>query len=173
MKPGALPAFDPETGELNVVVETPKGCRTKYAYDEETGLFKLKKLLPAGMVFPFSFGFIPSTHGGDGDPLDVLIVSEEPLFPGCLVKARLIGGWKARQIGKGKNQRNDRLLAVPDIPDTRQVRSLRDLDERFACQVKEFFVSYQRLEGTEFKVLAELGPKEVEKLVRRATADEE
>src|ERR1041385_784500 len=61
MKPGALPAFDPETGELNVLVETPKGCRTKFAYDEETGLFKLKKLLPAGMVFPFDFGFIPST----------------------------------------------------------------------------------------------------------------
>src|SRR5690242_6477172 len=113
MKPGSLPAFAAESGDLNVVIETPKGSRSKFSYDEDTGLFTLSKLLPAGMAFPFSFGFVPSTRGGDGDPLDVLLVFDEPLFPGLLVAARLIGAIRARQSEDGKMKRNDRLLAVP------------------------------------------------------------
>src|SRR6266542_4104009 len=104
MKPtlNTLPPFDSETGDLNVIIETPKGSRNKFACDEETGLVRLKKLLPLGMTFPFDFGFVPSTRGGDGDPLDVLILSEEALFPGCLVKARLFGALKATQREEGK-----------------------------------------------------------------------
>jgi inorganic pyrophosphatase len=169
MKHGALPTFDLKTGDLNVIIETPRGCRTKYTYDEETGLFKLKKLLPAGMVFPFDFGFIPSTRGGDGDPVDVLIITDESLFPGCLVKARLIGGLKAQQVGKGKTERNDRLLAVPVLPNGNDApRSVQDLGEKLLCYIKEFFFSYQRIEGTEFKVLRVLKPKEAEKSVRQS-----
>jgi inorganic pyrophosphatase len=121
------------------------------------------------MVFPFDFGFIPSTRGGDGDPLDVLVVSDEALFPGCLVKARLIGALKAQQTAKGKTNRNDRLLAVPVLPNMRETpRSLRDLGEKLLREIKEFFATYQRLEGKEFKVLGVLGPKEAEKLVKSA-----
>src|SRR5215213_990364 len=74
-------------GELNVIIETPKGSRNKFNYDEETGLFKLGGVLPAGASFPFDFGFVPSTLGGDGDPLDVLVLMDEPAFAGCLVRA--------------------------------------------------------------------------------------
>lgn len=167
MKPGALPAFDSETGDLNVVIETPRGSRSKFSYDEETGFFELSKLLPAGMVFPYSFGFIPSTRGGDGDPLDVLMLYEESLFPGCLVPARLIGGFKAKQTEKDKLKRNDRLIAVPVLPqDYGPPQSIRDLDERLLNEVEEFFGQYQRLMGKEFKVLGLLGPGKALELVR-------
>jgi inorganic pyrophosphatase len=169
MKPGMLPAFDEKTGDLNVIVETPRGSRAKFSYDEATGLFSLSKLLPVGMAFPFSFGFIPSTRGGDGDPLDVMIVCEEMLFPGCLVPARLIGGLKAQQSDEGKMTRNDRLLAVPVLPQEYGApRSVRDLDQRLFSEVEEFFASYQRLRGKKFKVLGVLGPKEAKALVQKS-----
>ncbi len=78
-------------GGINVIIETPKGFRNKYAYDEEFGLIALTKTLPAGSSFPFDFGFIPQTKGGDGDPLDVLVIMEEPAFAGCLVNCRILG----------------------------------------------------------------------------------
>ena len=78
-------------GELNVIIETPKGSRNKYNYDEGLRLFKLGGVLPSGAVFPFDFGFVPSTTGGDGDPLDVLVLMDEPAFPGRVVDVRLVG----------------------------------------------------------------------------------
>ena len=90
-----LPPFDPETGVLNLFIETPKGSRNKYVYDNNSGLMKLKKHLPRGMIYPFDFGFVPGTLAEDGDPLDVLLLGEGELFPGCLVKGRLLGALKA------------------------------------------------------------------------------
>src|SRR5687767_782444 len=92
-----LASFNEENGFLNVIVETPKGSRNKYNFDFELGLFRLKKVLPAGAVFPFDFGFIPSTCGDDGDPLDVLLLMDEPAFAGCVVEARLLGAMEASQ----------------------------------------------------------------------------
>src|SRR3712207_9187895 len=86
-----LRAGRPGADEVNVIVETPKGSRNKFDCDEEYRLFTLGGVLPAGAVFPFDFGFIPSTRGGDGDPLDILILMDEPAFTGCLVSARVIG----------------------------------------------------------------------------------
>src|SRR3982750_3841183 len=74
-----------------VVVETPKGSHNKYQFDPALGGFILKGVLPEGMSFPYDFGFLPSTLGEDGDPLDVLVLSDEPAFCGCVVPARLIG----------------------------------------------------------------------------------
>jgi inorganic pyrophosphatase len=169
MKPGTLPAFDKESGDLNVIIETPKGSRAKFSYDEASGLFSLSKLLPVGMAFPFSFGFIPSTRGGDGDPLDVLMLFDELLFPGCLVPARLIGGLKAQQSEDRKMTRNDRLLAVPVLPqEYGSPRSIRELDKRLLSEIEEFFATYQRLRGKKFKVLGQLGPTEAKELVRKS-----
>ena len=84
-----LDPFDAKTKNLNVIVDTPKGSRNKFEYDEELGLFKLSGVLPAGANFPYDFGFLPSTRGGDGDPLDVLVLMDDPAFVGCLVPARL------------------------------------------------------------------------------------
>src|SRR5437764_15464112 len=84
-------------GVVHVIVDTPKGSRNKFKYDEELGLFKLSGVLPAGAVFPFDFGFVPATLGGDGDALDVLLLMDEPAFVGCLVEVRLIGVIEAEQ----------------------------------------------------------------------------
>ena len=73
------------------IIETPKGSRNKYAFDPDQRIFELKKVPPAGMAFPYDFGFVPSTVAEDGDPVDVLVLMDEPAFPGCLLRCRLIG----------------------------------------------------------------------------------
>src|SRR5215471_878934 len=97
-----LPAVDPDTGRLNVVIDTPKGSRNKYKFNEQHGDWRLSKVLPLGMTFPYDFGFLPSTRGEDGDPLDVLVLLDEPAFPGCVVPARLIGILEAAQTQEGQ-----------------------------------------------------------------------
>src|SRR4051812_19029265 len=99
--PAKLPSFDRESGELTVVVETPRGSRNKFDFDPAVGLFELAGVLPAGASFPFDFGFVPSTRAPDGDPLDVLVLMDEPAFPGCVVRCRLLGVIEAEQTEKG------------------------------------------------------------------------
>jgi len=103
--------FVTNTNNINAVVETPRGCAAKYNYDEETQMFRLKKILPQGLVFPFHFGFIPYTKAEDGDPLDVLILLDEPSWPGCIIECNVIGVLEAEEIKNKKRVRNDRLIA--------------------------------------------------------------
>src|SRR6478672_8090538 len=109
-----LPALDPESEDLNVIIETPKGSRNKFKYDDALRVFRLSGVLPAGAVFPYDFGFVPSTQGEDGDPLDVLLFMDEPVPPGTVVPCRVLGVILARQkpASGGRAERNDRLLAV-------------------------------------------------------------
>jgi inorganic pyrophosphatase len=110
----ALPTFDPDSGDLLAVIETPKGSRNKYAFNPALRLFEMRRVLPRGMVFPFDFGFIPATKADDGDPLDVLLMLEESAPQGCIVRIRLLGAIEARERGANRQwERNDRLLAVP------------------------------------------------------------
>ena len=97
-----------------VVIETPRGSRNKYKLDEKSGRFRLSKIMPEGMVFPFDFGFFPGTRAEDGDPLDVLVLCEEPTFPGCQIDCRLAGVLLTRQVEKGdtRSKRNDRLVGI-------------------------------------------------------------
>jgi inorganic pyrophosphatase len=98
---------------VDVIIETPKGCRNKFAYDPSTGLFKLSKILAEGMMFPYDFGFAPNTKADDGDPIDLLVLVEETTFPGCLVECDLIGVIEATQEEKtGGPKRNPRLIGV-------------------------------------------------------------
>src|SRR2546423_3385818 len=125
-----LDVFDDDGKELNVIIETPKGSRNKFNYDDKLNLFKLGGVLPSGAVFPFDFGFVPSTVGGDGDPLDVLVLMDEPAFTGCLVAVRLIGVIEAEQTEKGETERNDRLIGVAaKARDHKGVRSLGQLND--------------------------------------------
>src|ERR1700704_1790975 len=94
------------------VVETPKGCRNKFAYDPEANLFMLRGLLPEGMMFPFDFGFVPSTLGEDGDPLDIMVLMDAPAHVGCLIEVRIIGVIEAKESSDDGMVRNDRLLGV-------------------------------------------------------------
>src|SRR5215468_3910876 len=104
--------LDAKKATCRVIIETPKGCRNKFDYDPETNLFMLAGLLPEGMMFPYDFGFIPSTLGDDGDPLDILVLMDAPAHAGCLIDVRLIGIITAEQMEGGKKESNDRLVGV-------------------------------------------------------------
>src|ERR1700753_843538 len=131
---------------LDVIIETPKGSAQKYDYVPNTPFFKLKKILPSGMVFPYDFGFIPKTKGEDGDPLDVIVISEFNSFPCVIIKCKIIGGIKAEQSeekGSKKMIRNDRFLAVPKCSNIFQdVEKMDDLPKQITNNLEEFFVAY-------------------------------
>ncbi|MDB5320620.1 MAG: inorganic diphosphatase [Phycisphaerales bacterium] len=167
---GKLPPFDPESDDLNVVVETPRGSRNKFKYDPQHDLFELGGVLPAGMSFPFDFGFVPSTRGEDGDPLDVLLLMDEPAFCGCLVRARLIGVISAEQTERdGKRERNDRLIAVSSkCRNHEHLRSIEDLNQNLRKEIEHFFVSYNQIRGKRFKPLGQHGPTAARTLVNRS-----
>src|SRR5499427_1663121 len=104
--------LDPKKAVCRAIIETPKGCRNKFDYDPDSNLFRLGGLLPEGMMFPFDFGFIPSTVGDDGDPLDVLVLMDAPAHVGCLMDVRIVGLIEAEQTEKGKTETNNRLLGI-------------------------------------------------------------
>ncbi len=158
--------------ELNVVIETPKGSRNKYDYDERLGLFKLGGVLPSGASFPFDFGFVPSTLGGDGDPLDVLVLMDEPAFAGCLVRTRLVGVIEAEQTERdGGTTRNDRLIGVAaDARLHARVRTLEHLGPDLLEEIEHFFVSYNQIKGKVFNPLGRFGPRKARALVEEGMA---
>src|SRR5579863_3111419 len=148
-------------GRLQVIIETPKGSRNKYAFDPDLRIFTLKRVLPAGMTFPYDFGFIPSTKAEDGDPTDVLVLMDEPAFPGCLLKCRVIGIIEGLQ-GKGKEaERNDRIIAIEEANHSyAHVRHVQELGKKFVKELEEFFVNYHALEGKKYRILDVRGPAE-------------
>ena len=165
------PAFVEDGDLINVIVETPRGCRNKFKFDDKLGLFRLGSVLPAGAAFPYDFGFVPHSKAADGDPIDVLLLMDEPAFAGCVVRARLIGVIEAEQSDKdkGKTLRNDRLVAVAeDAHDYRDVRNIRDINENLLEELEHFFVSYNEARGKEFKFLGMRGPKRARKLLDEA-----
>jgi len=166
-----LSSFDTNKKCLNVIVETPKGSRVKYRYSPKTGLFELKRALPEGMMFPFNFGFIPSTIAEDGDPLDILILNEEALVPGCLLKACIAGAIKAEQTEKGaKPIRNDRLIGMAVTEETPTSLESIELTSKTLREIEYFFVSYNKLGGKKFRVLGRADPKKATALVRKAAS---
>jgi inorganic pyrophosphatase len=159
---------------VDVVIETPKGSAQKYDYDPESHFFKLKKILPSGMVFPYDFGFVPGTKGEDGDPLDVIVISEFCSFPGIMIKCRIIGGIKAQQSEPGKKKmiRNDRFLAIPKCSNIfEKIKSIEDLPDKIVKELEDFFVDYNQIEGKEFKALKKMDAGEARKLLAPGNKD--
>jgi inorganic pyrophosphatase len=119
------------------------------------------------MRFPYDFGFIPSTIGDDGDPVDILVLMDAPVVPGCVIQARPIGAIEAKQKAKGEDWiRNDRLIAVAVHSQTHDnAKSLNDLRPHLVEEIKEFFVNYNQLRGRKFKPLDEAGPHAAGKLI--------
>ena len=165
-----LDPFD-EKGNLRVVIETPKGSRNKYGYDPELGTFKLNGVLPEGTSFPYDFGFVPSTKGEDGDPLDVLLLLDEPAFPGCVLTARLIGAIVAEQKEhSGEWVQNDRLIAVATHAHTHEhIRQLEELRPGMLDEVQGFFEHYNRIRGREFRPVRRCNGEDALELVHKAS----
>jgi len=154
---------------ITVVVETPKGSAQKYDFDPKKKWFKLKKIMPAGMVFPFDFGFIPDTKGEDGDPLDIIVISEFQSFPGCVMDCRVIGAITAQQTEKGKTVRNDRFIAIPEVSLLfANIKTLADLPPDVIEQLEKFFMNYNELAEKKFKPLKRLDAKKAFKLIKPA-----
>jgi inorganic pyrophosphatase len=153
--------------DVNVIIETTKGSRNKVDYEPTLGVFELAGVLPEGSVFPYDFGFIPSTQGEDGDPLDVLVLLDASVPTGCLISARLIGVIEANQTEKdGTVMRNDRLLAVATRAHTHShVKHLNDLRPHMTEEVEHFFVSYNEMKGKRFAPLQRKGPEEALEIV--------
>src|ERR1700688_3887921 len=131
--------------QCKAIIETPKGFRNKFDYDPESNLFKLGGLLPEGMMFPFDFGFIPSTLGEDGDPLDILVLMDAPAHVGCLIEVRIIGIIEAEQSEDGKTESNDRLLgAAIHSYDHEDLETINDVSKTLLDQLEAFFISYNK-----------------------------
>jgi inorganic pyrophosphatase len=166
--PEILPAII-DDDEWRVIVETPKGSCNKYRYDVENHIFTLAQVLPEGLAFPLDFGFLPSTLGADGDPLDVLLLMDQPAFCGCMVPSRLVGVIEAEQTERdGIPERNDRLVAVP-LKTHRygKIHSVKDLEKQMVAEIERFFVNYNQEEGKKFKILDLRGPGRAESLARK------
>lgn len=139
----------PNEDLLQVIIETPKGNRNKYAFDPKQEIFLLKAALPAGMVFPYDFGFVPRTLADDGDPIDVLVLMDEPAFPGCALLTRLIAVAETAHMYAN-------------------LKKLKDIPEQILKEIEQFFVNYHELQGKQFKPLARKGPKAAFALIAQA-----
>lgn len=152
---------------VTALIESPKGFNQKFDFDPKEQRFRLKKILPSGMSFPFDFGMIPGTKGEDGDPLDIIVIDENGTFSGCLIECRLIGALQAEQTERdGKTVRNDRFLGVPIVsqifPD---INDLHQLPDNVINQLEHFFKNYNEQAGKQFRVIARLSAWEAAKLI--------
>lgn len=158
--------LDKKSCQCRVVVETPKGSRNKFDYDPEIEAFTLGGLLAEGLSFPYDFGFVPSTLGQDGDPLDVMIMMDEPAHVGCVLQVRIVGVLEAEQTEDGKKTTNNRLIGVAvHSYNHEHIRSISEINKSVIDQVGEFFVTYNKSRGKRFKVTGTYGPSRAMKLI--------
>jgi inorganic pyrophosphatase len=161
--------LDRKKHQCKAIIETPKGRRTKFKYEEDSGLFSLSKVLPQGFSFPFDFGFVPSTKAEDGDPADVIVLMEEPAHVGCLLQVRLLGAIKIMQTKDGKQTPNDRLVAVPvQSSEFAKVQTLDDLRSNLTEEVADFLALYNKNSDMQDEVTGTCGPEEAMNLLEKA-----
>jgi inorganic pyrophosphatase len=158
--------FEKKNCQCRAIVETPKGRRNKFNYDPKIQAFTLGGLLAEGLSFPYDFGFIPSTLAADGDPVDVMILMDEPAHVGCVLDIRIIGVIQAEQTEGGKTIPNHRLIGVAVHSYTHgHIKTISDISKSILDQVQEFFITYNKSRGKKFKVLGVHGPKQALKLL--------
>jgi inorganic pyrophosphatase len=139
-----VPAGTHLPSAVNAIVEIPKGRRSKFEVDTETGLIRLDRYLYSSSHYPGDYGFIPQTLAEDGDNLDILVMVNEPTFSGCLIQARVIGLF--RMLDRG--QHDYKILSVPNSdPLFAEFQDLEDVPKHYLREVEHFFASYKLLEG--------------------------
>ena len=137
-----IPA-QPEAGIINVLIEIPGGSKNKYEFDKDMNAFALDRVLFASVKYPYDYGFVPNTLADDGDPLDGMVMMDEPTFPGCVIAARPIG--MLLMIDGG--DRDEKILCVPaEDPRYNEVKSLKDIAPHRLEEIAEFFRTYKNLE---------------------------
>ncbi len=150
----SLPALR-EDGLLNVVVETPRGSTIKVKFDGGSGLMMLSRPLPAGLAYPYDWGFVTGTRASDGDPVDAMLFWDCSSYPALLVPSRAVAVLRVDQADpKGGRQRNDRLLVVPATsPRFDAIRSVDDVPERTRKELEQFFTAAVAFEGKDVRLL--------------------
>jgi inorganic pyrophosphatase len=163
-----LPTYS-EDGAIHVVVESPRGSRVKLKYQPKLQVFGLSRPLILGLRYPFDWGFIPSTRGPDGDPVDAMVLSEAPTFPGVTFACRVLGALAVTQKGAGGRVRNDRLMVVPvNAPRTDGVVDARQLHERVRRELEQFFLAAVALTDKEVQLQGWEGPQAAVELVKKS-----
>ena len=141
-----LPIGEDAPEVVNVVIEVPVGSRNKYEYEPELGVIVRDRVLPGNVRYPADYGFVPSTVSTDGEPLDIMVAAYDPVFPGCVLQARVIGALEME--GEGGTEPN--IFAVPDDdPRFEDIESLEDMPEQNLHEIEQFFIAFKRLEGDE------------------------
>jgi len=129
--------------DFDVTIEIPKGQRNKYEVDHATGRIRLDRMLFTSTRYPHDYGFIEGTLGEDGDPLDALVLLEEPTIPGCLIRCRALGMFRMRDEAGG----DDKVLCIPDgDPRMDHIQDLKDVSEFDLLEIQHFFETYKDLE---------------------------
>ena len=153
---------------INAVIEIPKNSQNKYELDKESGVIKLDRVLYSPMHYPADYGFIPETDSQDGDPLDVMVLGSDPLFPGCIVSVRPVGLLKMIDNGDedykilGVQADNPRFDNISDIKD------LKIAHEHSLKEIAHFFEAYKELEGKKTKILGWEGAEKAEEEIKKA-----
>jgi len=152
----------PKPGLINVLIEIPAGSKNKYEFDKDLQAFALDRVLYSSVQYPYDYGFVPNTLADDGDPLDGMVLIDQPTFPGCVIAARPIG--MLEMIDGG--DRDEKILCVPDKdPRYAEVKSLQDVAQHRLDEIAEFFKTYKNLEKKVTEILGWKGIEEVTPLV--------
>jgi inorganic pyrophosphatase len=162
----ALPIGEDAPELVNVVIEVPVGSRNKYEYEPELGVIVRDRVLPGNVRFPADYGFLPSTESADGEPLDAMVAAYDPVFPGCVLKARVIGALEMDEGGETEYN----IFAVPNYdPRFDDIEGMEDMPEQNLREIEQFFVAFKRLEGDEgAEVRGWCGQKEAYEIIRRS-----
>lgn len=156
-----------EDGLLNVLIEIPGGSKNKYEFDKDLNAFILDRVLFASVQYPFDYGFVPNTLADDGDPLDGMVIMDEPTFPGCVIAARPLG--MLEMIDGG--DRDEKLLCVPaEDPRYARVKTLDDVAPHRLDEIAEFFRTYKNLEKKVTEILGWQNLDKVEPLIKQCIA---
>jgi inorganic pyrophosphatase len=176
MNLATLDAF-PSSTSVHVIVESPRGSAVKLKYDARLEAFALSRPLPDGLVFPYDWGFVPSTRAADGDPLDVMVLWDRASFPGVVLECRLVGALAVaqnRKEHKTGRQRNDRVFAVPiAAPRQASVKTIGALPGRVKRELEAFFVASTAFENKHLEFLGWSGPAAAQRLVRASLTSKE
>jgi len=156
-----------DDGEVRMIVETPRGSAVKLRYDEETRAFTVSRALSLGVTYPFDWGFIPGTHGEDGDPVDALAVHDTATYPGVFLPCRILGMVEIDQKGEKGREKNPRLILMPTWHDRLgKLAKASGLPRQLREEIEQFFLSATFFTGKDPKVNGWRGPKAAEKLIR-------
>ena len=163
----ALPVGEDSPEVVNVIVEVPVESRNKYEYEPEMGAVMLDRVLPGNVRYPADYGFIPSTISTDGEPVDIVVAAYDPVFPGCVVQARVVGALEMTEAGESEYN----IFAVPSgDPRFDDIATLEDLPEQNLHEIEQFFVAFKRLEGDEgAEVQGWCEPEETYEIIRQST----